>query len=70
MNGLFCKDATRNRLYDNVITQDVYPSPAVVLVMRGEEKRLPFADETFDLVLLDNVLECVPEPKALCLVCR
>lgn len=55
----------RDTVFDNMVTQDVYPTPTATLISDPAETRLPFASETFDLVLLDSVLEHVPDPVAL-----
>lgn len=55
----------RDRVFDNVVTQDVYPTPTATLVTDPRDARLPFAEASFDLVILDSVLEHVPDPVAL-----
>lgn len=55
----------RDMVFDNMVTQDVYPTPTATLISDPGEARLPFESETFDLVLLDSVLEHVPDPVAL-----
>jgi len=55
----------RDRVFDNMVTQDVYPTPTATLITDQHDTRLPFADATFDLVILDSVLEHVSDPVAL-----
>ena len=55
----------RDRVFDNLVTQDVYLTPTATLVTAPGEIRLPFDSETFDVIILDSVLEHVPDPIAM-----
>lgn len=63
--GLDMGCGLRDQVFDNLVTQDIYPSPLTTLVTRPEDLKLPFEAEVFDLVILDSVLEHVPDPIAL-----
>lgn len=62
--GLDVGCGIRDRVFDNLVTQDIYPTPTATLVTQPEEKKLPFPDGVFDVILLDSVLEHVPNPVA------
>ena len=62
--GLDIGCGLRDRAFDNLVTQDIYATPTATVVTRPEDS-LPFADEVFDLIILDSVLEHVPDPIAL-----
>lgn len=62
--GLDMGCGIRDVVFDNLVTQDIYPTPTATLVTRPEQTRLPFSDEVFDLLVLDSVLEHVPDPVA------
>lgn len=55
----------RDRVFDNLVTQDIYLTPTATLITAPGEVRLPFDDETFDVIILDSVLEHVPDPVAM-----
>lgn len=55
----------RDRVFDNLVTQDIYLTPAATLITAPGNVRLPFDDETFDVIILDSVLEHVPDPIAM-----
>ena len=62
--GLDIGCGLRDRVFDNLVTQDIYPTPTATLITRPEDSP-PFADGVFDLIILDSVLEHVPDPVAL-----
>lgn len=62
--GLDIGCGIRDVVFDNLVTQDIYPTPSATLVTRPEEKHLPFSSGVFDVVILDSVLEHVPNPVA------
>lgn len=55
----------RDRVFDNLVTQDIYLTPTATLITAPGEVRLPFDGETFDVIMLDSVLEHVPDPVAM-----
>ncbi len=55
----------RDAVFDNLVTQDIYLTPTATLITAPGDARLPFAAGSFDLVILDSVLEHVPDPVAL-----
>ncbi len=63
--GLDIGCGLRDTLFANMVTQDIYPSPTATLITRPETRKLPFADNSFDLIVLDSVLEHVPDPVAM-----
>ena len=63
--GLDMGCGIRDRVFDNLVTQDIYLTPTATLITAPGDIRLPFNDATFDLVILDSVLEHVPDPVAL-----
>lgn len=63
--GLDIGCGIRDTVFDNMVTQDIYPTPTATLIAHPDESRLPFADNTFDLIVLDSVVEHVPDPIAL-----
>lgn len=63
--GLDIGCGLRDVVYDNMVTQDIYSTPTATLITRPEDQRLPFADGVFHLIVLDSVLEHVPDPAAL-----
>lgn len=63
--GLDIGCGLRDTVFDNMVTQDIYPTPTATLITSPDESRLPFADNTFDLIVLDSVVEHVPDPIAL-----
>ena len=63
--GLDIGCGIRDTVFDNMVTQDIYSTPTATLITHPDETRLPFADNTFDLVVLDSVVEHVPDPIAL-----
>lgn len=52
----------RDTVFDNLVTQDIYLTPTATLITAPGDIRLPFNNETFDLIILDSVLEHVPDP--------
>ena len=62
--GLDIGCGLRDRVFDNLVTQDIYPTPTATIVTRPEDSP-PFADGVFDLIVLDSVLEHVPDSVAL-----
>ena len=63
--GLDIGCGLRDVVYDNMVTQDIFPTPTATLITRPEDLRLPFSDGVFHLIVLDSVLEHVPDPVAL-----
>lgn len=63
--GLDIGCGLRDVVYDNMVTQDIYPTPTATLITRPEDQRLPFDGGIFDLIVIDSVLEHVPDPAAL-----
>jgi SAM-dependent methyltransferase len=55
----------RDRVFDNLVTQDIYLTPTATLITAPGEARLPFDSATFDVIILDSVLEHVPDPVAM-----
>lgn len=68
--GLDIGCGLRDTVFDNMVTQDIYPTPTATLITRPDESRLPFVNNTFDLVVLDSVLEHVPDPIELLMEAR
>jgi len=62
MTGLDIGCGIRDIVFDNLVTQDIYPTPTATIVTQSSENRLPFRDDSFDLVILDSILEHVPWP--------
>lgn len=62
--GLDIGCGIRDVVFDNLVTQDIYPTPTATLVTHPGEKHLPFPYGVFDVILLDSVLEHVPDPIA------
>lgn len=55
----------RDLVFDNLVTQDIYLTPTATIITAPGEVRLPFDGETFDVIILDSVLEHVPDPIAM-----
>ena len=62
MTGLDIGCGIRDMVFDNLVTQDIYPTPTATIITQPAENKLPFRDACFDLVILDSVLEHVPWP--------
>ena len=62
--GLDIGCGLRDRVFDNLVTQDIYPTPTSTIVTRPEDSP-HFADGVFDLIVRDSLLEHVPDPVAL-----
>jgi hypothetical protein len=63
--GLDIGCGIRDRVFDNLVSQDIYLTPTATLITAPGEVRLPFDGETFDVIILDSVLEHVPDPIAI-----
>ncbi len=55
----------RDKVFDNMVTQDIYITPTATLITAPGEAQLPFDSGTFDLIVLDSVLEHVSDPIAM-----
>ena len=53
--------SSSKKIYPNTVNLDIGPFPNVDIV--GDGKHLPFKDRSFDLVLIESVLEHIDEPE-------